>query len=187
MMSLLRRLWPAALLPFLAGCFVSEESLIEAEAAVLPAEDEIIVCLAADDPCLTLQRQDDGYLAEAPNPEEEDLLVRFAPLIQAGGRQVFIAEAGLQTEDGIAYTYGLARRLPAPDERGATMQIAALDCEELDDAVLGQFEAEGGTIGAGKVTECQPVSLDRLKETLLTAHRAGLATDAWWQAHAEDL
>ncbi|WP_143435222.1 hypothetical protein [Henriciella aquimarina] len=182
----------ARILPLLAGlaltgCFVSETPLIEPEAAVLPAEGGLVVCLEAEDPCLTLMRQDDGYLVEAPREEEGDLHVRFAPLIQAGGRQVFIAEAGVQTEDGTFYMYGLARRMLEPDARGATLQVAGLDCEELDETALAGFEAGGGRVETDKMTECQPASLDQLKSVLLAAHREGLATDAWWQAHGEDL
>ena len=48
------------------------------------------------------------------------------------------------------------------------------------------FEAGGGTINDGKIRECQPASLDQLKQTLLAAHQAGLASDEWWQLHSED-
>ena len=170
----------------LAGCFISQEPLIGADAAVLPIDGPITVCLDEDDPCLSLEPEADGYLAVSPDEPGEDVTIRFTPLIQAGGRQVFIAEAGMRTEDGTAFIYGLARRIRVPDERGATMQIAALDCEELSDAVQASFEAAGGVIEGGKVTECRPVSLEQLKQILLDAHRAGLASDAWWQAHSED-
>ncbi|MEE2878401.1 MAG: hypothetical protein VX593_05290 [Pseudomonadota bacterium] len=185
-MSLLGRLAPLAALLVLAGCFISREPLIAANVAVLPVDGEITVCLDANDPCITLKPEADGYLASPPDEPEEDVMVRFAPLIQSAGRQVFIAEAALETEEGTAFIYGLARRLPAPDTRGATMQIAALDCAELSDEQRAQFEAEGGLVEGSKTTECQPVTLDQLKQVLLAAHQAGLATDAWWQAHAEE-
>lgn len=179
------RLAIASILLFLLpGCFISPDPLIEAETAVLPIDGDMTVCPTPDDDCLTLDRHQDGYLVESP--EGEALLVRFAPLIQAGGRQVFIAEAGVRTEDGTGYIYGLARRMPAPGPRGATMQVAALDCEDIDEAARETFMTEGGEIGTGKVTECRPVSLDQLKAVLLSAHRAGLGEDAWWQAQAEE-
>ncbi len=146
----------------------------------------MVVCLEKNDPCLTLERHDDGYLVEAPGENEEDLAVRFAPLVQAGGRQVYIAEAEIQEEEGPVYSYGLARRFLEPDARGATLQVAGLDCEELDQATLDRFEADGGIIEGGKVMNCQPASLDQLKSVLLAAHRDGLATDDWWAEHGED-
>ena len=133
-----------------------------------------------------LERQGDGYFAEAPEEAEPGVGLRFAPLIQAGNRQVFVAEAKLQPDEGTVYIYGLARRLPVPDARGATLQVAALDCADLDDDTRAMFEESGGTVDSGKMTECQPVSLDQLKSVLLAAYRSGLAEDAWWQEHGEE-
>ena len=181
------RLAPLAGLFWLAGCFASETSLIPTDDAVLPVEGPMTVCLDSDDPCLDLVRDGDGYYAPSPDDTGETVSVRFAPLIQAGGRQVFIAEAQLKPEDGPSYIYGLARRLSQPDARGATMQIAALDCDELSEETLAGFEAGGGVVEPGKVMGCRPVSLDQLKAVLLAAHRDGLAMDEWWKAHAEDL
>ncbi|WP_147372659.1 hypothetical protein [Henriciella mobilis] len=182
----LKKLGALAIMMALAGCYISLEPLIDDKAAVLPVDGPITVCLDDDDPCLTLERRGYGYFAESPDEAEDEVAIRFAPFVQAADRQVFIAEAGIREEDGIAYMYGLARRLAEPDARGATMQIAALDCEELDEAALDAFEASGGMIDDGKIRECQPASLDQLKQTLLAAHEAGLASDEWWQFHSED-
>lgn len=188
MLNMSRPLVFAWLVPLvmLAGCFASKTQLIEADDAVLPADGSMVVCLEEEDPCLMLVRHDNGYLVEAPGEGEEDLAVRFAPLVQAGGRQVYIAEAEIREEDGPVYSYGLARRFLEPDARGATLQVAGLDCEELDEATLNQFEAGGGIIEGGKVMNCQPTSLDQLKTVLLAVHRDGLGTDEWWAEHGED-
>lgn len=185
-MTGLKKLGALAIMLALAGCYISLEPLIDDKAAVLPVDGPITVCLDEADPCLTLERRGLGYLAQSPDNAEDEVIIRFAPFIQAAGRQVFIAEAGIREEDGVAYMYGVARRLAVPDERGATMQVAALDCEELDEAALDAFEAGGGIVDDGKIRECQPASLDQLKQTLLAAHQAGFASDEWWQLHAED-
>ena len=189
MLNMPRSLICVSLAPLmlLAGCFASETPLIEADEAVLPAETSMVVCMEEDDPCLTLARHGDGYLVEAPREDEPDLQVRFAPLIQAGGRQVYIVEGRIEEDDDYIYSYGLARRFLEPDARGATLQVAGLDCEALDEATLDTFQANGGVIEGGKVMTCLPVSLDQLKAVLLETHRDDLASDAWWREQSEDL
>lgn len=169
----------------LAACFMSANSLIAGDEAVLPVDQGMVICFDPDDPCIDFQRSGDGYFAPSPDAAEPGATLRFASLAQAGGRQVYLVEADV--DSGEAYLYGLARRLDAPDERGATMQIAALDCADLDDEAQSAFAAGGGTIEGGFVTSCQPASLEHLKAILLEALGDNIGEDAWWLEQASDL
>lgn len=188
----MKNVWQAGLaalgLLSLSGCFVSTTSLIAPDAAVLPMDGAMVICLADNDPCLTLERRGDGYFAQPPEEFEDGVTLRFAPLAQAGGKQVFLAEAEVGTgEDGPAFTYGLVRRLAEPDARGATIELAPLDCEDVDAALLDKFKAKGGEVENGKLTSCVPVSLDQLSKLILAVHGADMESDAWWAERGEDL
>ncbi len=172
-------------LPLLSACFTSKKSLIAGDEAILPVEQSLVICLEADDPCIAFERRGDGYFGSAPDSVDSGAAIRFAALAQAGGRQVFLVETEL--EEGEGFIYGLARRLSEPDARGATMQVAGLDCADFDQESRQAFEAGGGRIDTGFITNCQPASLGHLKQTLLQAYRAELADDDWWLARAADL
>lgn len=170
----------------LGGCFVSTTALIEEGAAVLPVDGDMVACLKESDPCLSMQRDGDGYFVESPSEFEEGVTIRFSPLAQAAGRQVYLAEAELTGEDGPAFAYGLVRRRIKPSARGATIEAAPLDCEDASAELLDAFEAEGGEVENGKLTSCMPVSLEQLKALILAVHGSDIESDAWWLERGED-
>ncbi|MGB3626086.1 MAG: hypothetical protein WA989_09665 [Henriciella sp.] len=186
----MKHVWQAAVfagaLMTLSGCFMSTTALIAPGAAVLPVDGDMVACLQQDDPCIPLERAGDGYFAESPGEFEEGVTLRFAPLAQAGGKQIFIAEAELEADEGPAFAYGLARRLAEPDARGATLQVAPLDCEDADDALIDQFRSEGGEVEDGKLLACMPVSLEQLSVLILAVHGADIESDAWWAERGEE-
>lgn len=169
-----------------SACFLTETSLIDAGQAVLPMDGDMLVCLRDEDPCLDLKRQADGYFAQSPDDPADTITLRFTPLTQSAGKQVFLAEAELTEDEETGFTYGLARRFSTPNDRGATLEIAPLDCEDADEDMLSQFEAEGGTVEVGKITSCAPVSLTQMKGLVLTMHGKDIAKDAWWVERANE-
>ncbi|MEM5516828.1 hypothetical protein WNY37_07690 [Henriciella sp. AS95] len=170
----------------LSACFLTETSLIDEGEAVLPVDGDMVVCLSEEDPCIDLVRLDDGYFAQSPEDPDDTFKLRFAPLAQVAGKQVFLAEAELNQDEQTGYAYGLARRVSEPNARGATMDVAPLDCEDASEKLMAKFRANGGTVEAGKITSCAPQSLAQLKDTVLLMHQEDLADDVWWAAQARE-
>ncbi|MEQ9314668.1 MAG: hypothetical protein RLN72_02390, partial [Henriciella sp.] len=78
------------------------------------------------------------------------------------------------------------RRRAEPSERGATIEAAPLDCEDVSEELLDAFEAEGGEVENGKLVSCMPASLDQLVKLILAVHGSDIESDAWWLERSED-
>lgn len=176
----------AAGLTLLSACFMSATSLISPQDAVLPVDGPMTACLSDTDPCIELTRRGDGYFAISPEDENESITLRFTPLAQAGQKQVFVAEVEMNEGDETAFIYGVMRRRDQPDGRGATIDVAPLDCDDMDETQDTAFTSAGGEIEVGKIKSCMPASLAQLKATILDMHGEDIAQDTWWVERASE-
>lgn len=167
----------------LAGCFASEEPLIEAGEAVLPIDHRITICLEDDQPCIELLVDGDGYQAAPGGLPDAAGRARFAPLVHAAGKQVFILE--VQPEGSPGYIHLIARRTDNPDAKGSDLDLAAPDCRDLDGEVSDAFETSGGVISVGMVSTCFSPDLDALKTAWINTYGAELGDDDWWASRAD--
>lgn len=162
----------------LGACFVSDEALIPAGDAVLPIDHEITLCPDQPDDCIAMRVEADGYTTFADAAEDERGVARFFPLTQVDGRQIFLLEAYDQ-EDNV-YSYLVARRRGDGATGSADMDLALISCSDLTEAQRSAFEAAGGSIGSGLVSECKSPDLETLSATVLDAYGAHFTDEDWW-------
>lgn len=167
----------------LAGCFTSEEPLIEAGEAVLPIDRSITICLDEDQPCIELLVDGDGYQSGPGGPPDAAGRARFAPLVQAAGKQIFILE--VQPDGSPGYIHLIARRADNPDTTGSDLDLAAPDCRDLKSEVSDAFEASGGVISVGMVSTCFSPDLDTLKTAWINAYGGELGDNEWWASRSD--
>lgn len=168
----------------LSGCFVSVVPVIPTGAAVLPIDHKITLCVDAPDDCFDMEVAGDGYRTLADASVEESGAARFSPLAQIEERQIYLMEAHDLGEN--AYTFLVARRR-APDEGSAgTMQLALIDCSDLDETQRDAFLTAGGVINDGWGEECIPPDLDTLNAVILATYSDAFADEAWWTAGGAD-
>lgn len=168
----------------LSGCFVSVVPIIPTGAAVLPIDHRITLCVDAPDDCFDMEVSGDGYRTLADANIEETGAARFSPLAQIRGQQIYLMEAH-DLEDN-AFTFLVARRRVPDEESAGTMQLALIDCGDLDQTQRDAFLAAGGMINDGWVEECIPPDLDTLSTAIIATYSDSFADEAWWAEGGAD-
>lgn len=149
----------------------------------MPVDSAITLCVEQDSPCLELVVDGDGYSSAPGTPQDQSGRVRFAPLTQRAGRQVFILEVWPEGSGG--YLYLIARRHPSPIIDRSSLQLASPDCIDLKDSAVVAFESVGGEISRGMISTCLAPNLDVLRTAFLTTYGPDMGNDSWWNTMSE--
>jgi hypothetical protein len=164
---------PLLVLFALSACFVSLEPRIET--AVLLAEGDVSICTPGDDPCQTGHVQGDGYTLRSENEDEEDLRLRFEPLLESGGLTIYLGEAQLRENDESTWTYVVARSNDTPENGLARFDLKMPDCNDMS--------AEQGILyGLERADSysCTVSDLGKFRNFLIDAYSDRFADPDWW-------
>lgn len=166
----------------LTACFGAQTPLIPAGEAILPLDREITVCPEDEASCFTMAALDDGYVTPSDMPPGDRGTARFAPLLASGGVQYFILEA--KPDGELEVIHLIARRAAGTSPGPATIDIAPADCDDLQGEARAAFEAAGGEISHGFVSNCRAPDHDTLRSALVSVYGDVLADDNWWLAQS---
>lgn len=176
MFASLRTFAAASAVLFLGACFLSESQLI-GEGARLQ-DGPLAFCIDPDEPCHEVVPRDDGYLV-LPHPEEAGeegpIFVRFMPLTQAGGWQIWLGEVELGEDSETAWAYVVVR--PAGETAGGVTeyQVAIPSCNEAGDADFARYALERD----GSYS-CRVSDIAAFADYLAARHSDDFADPDWW-------
>lgn len=172
-MNPLVRIVPVLALGFLTACFMSETPRIET--GTLLAEGPVVFCSPDDDDCQTGQVEGDGYVVASDNQDEEDMRLRFEPLIEAGGVQVYLGEAELRDEDSSAWSYVVARSSTGTPDGLPSFDIMMPGCNDFDETVRAQY----GLVRSDSYS-CVVDDLGAFRSFLTDNYSEKFANPDWW-------
>jgi hypothetical protein len=162
-----------AALPLLSACFVSETPHI-AEGESL-ARGPIALCTPDDPPCRIALPSGDGYIVASEDGDEEDLLIRFEALAEAGGAPVWLGEVELREDGQSAWSYIVARPVAATVGEAPRFDVAMPGCGDL----APEREAEAGVERADAYS-CTVTDMARFRAYLNHDYADRFADPAWW-------
>jgi hypothetical protein len=171
-MNPLVRIVPLFALGFLTACFMSETPRIET--GTLLGDGPVVFC-SPDDDCQTGRIEGDGYVVASDNQDEEDTRLRFEPLVEAGGVQVYLGEAELRDEDSSAWSYLVARSVTDTADGRPRFDIIMPGCNDFDDTVRAQY----GLVRSDSYS-CVVDDLDAFRSYLTDNYSEKFANPAWW-------
>lgn len=163
---------PLLALASLTACFMTEAPRIEA--GTLLADGPVVFC-SPDNDCQTGQVAGDGYVVASDNDSEEDMRLRFEPLAEAGGVQIYLGEAELRDEDSSAWTYLVARASADTKDGLPRFDIMLPGCNEFGDPVRAQY----GLVRSDSYT-CVVDDLGAFRSFLTDNYLDKFANPAWW-------
>ena len=172
-MTLIVRTIPLLALVLLSACFMSQTPRIET--GTLLAEGPVIFCPSDEDDCQTGEIEGDGYRVPSDNPDEEDVRLRFEPLVEANGVQIYLGEAELRDEDTSTWTYLVARPAAGAPDGLPRFEIMMPGCNDLDSSVREQY----GIVRADSYT-CTVDDLGAFRTYLTDNYLDKFANSDWW-------
>jgi len=172
-MNPLVRTMPVIALAFLTACFMSKTPRIET--GTLLAEGPVVFCSSDDDDCQTGQIEGDGYVIASDTEDEEDMRLRFEPLAEAGGVQIYLGEAEMRDEDSSVWAYVVARASAAAPEGLPRFDIMMPGCNDHEEAVRAQY----GLVRADSYT-CTVDDLGAFRDYLTDNYLDRFANPDWW-------
>lgn len=172
MKSILRTA-PFLLLLLLPACFMSAEPRIKT--GTLIEAGPVAFCSPDEDECETGLVDGDGYRLASDSADEEDLLLRLEPLVEAGGTQIYLAEAELRDEDGAAWAYLVARVDGLTPEGLPRISVMMPGCNDFGAAL-----AAGPGFERGDSYTCQVSDLAAFRQYLIDNYSGKFADDGWW-------
>lgn len=164
---------PFLALTALAGCFMSTELRIEA--GVPLADGPVAFCMPDEQPCQVGQPEGDGYLVKAEQEDEEDVRLRFEPLTEAGGAQIYLGEAELRDDGDVAWSYLVARADGKTPEGLVRYVLMMPGCSDMDAAQRERF-----SIKKADSYTCTVNDLANFRAYLIETHTERFADSAWW-------
>lgn len=162
----------------LSACFGAEEPLIPEGQGVLPVDGEITLCPEDEASCFTMMATDDGYVTPSDMAPGDRETARFAPLVALEGPHYFILEIRPENESEVLHL--IARRAGGTSPPPADIDIAPPDCSDLQGEARDIYEAGGGDISTGLVSNCRSPDLDTLRQALHATYGGLLGEDGWW-------
>lgn len=162
----------AALL-LLPGCFLSERALVRK--GVLLSDGPAVFCTPGDTECPTGVVTGDGYSVSSENDQEEDIVLRFEALTEAGGETIWLGEAELRDEDSSAWMYVLARRAGETPEGIARIAMQLPACSDMPDEDSARFK-----LPRADAYSCAVTDLASFREYLIARYGASFADPEWW-------
>lgn len=168
---------PLLALSMLSACFMSEVARIET--GEMLARGPVALCTPDDPPCMIAVPSGDGYVVESPDEDEDDLLIRFEHLTDAGGVPVYLGEVALSDGDDSAWSYIVARPVVATVDEAPRFDIAMPGCGEMDRALDAEFGITRADAYACTVTDLAGL------RAYLTQHYAERFADPDWWADAD--
>lgn len=191
MLSRLRIFVAASFTLFASACFLSDRPLIGE--GVHLRDGPLALCLERGEPCHNAIPEGDGYLV-MPHPEDREdetpIFVRFTPLMQAGGEDVWLGEAELTDKNDRAWGYIVARgstdtpESPSEDgaedgaEYSAEYWAVIPECDKASDSQRIRFGLDKSNLHA-----CAVPDLNAFAEYLAERHGADFADEDWWTAN----
>ena len=161
----------AALL--LPACYLSSTPHIET--GVLLSDGNAVFCSPDDGDCQTGRIDGDGYLVKSDDGDEEDMRLRFEPLVMAGGVQVYVAEAELREQHEAAWAYLVARRNGDSDDGLPRFDVMMPGCNDFDEATRARY-----AIARTDSYTCGFSDYAAFRQFLSDNYAARFADDAWW-------
>ncbi len=166
------RILPVFAIALLTGCFMSETQRIES--GTLLADGAVAFCSPEDD-CQTGQVEGEDYVVASDNDDEEAMRLRFEPLVEAGGVQVYLGEVELRDEDSSAWTYIVARASIEAHNDLPRFDIMLLGCTEFGEPVRAQY-----AIVQSDAYTCLVDDLVAFRSFLTDNYLDKFANPAWW-------
>lgn len=172
--------WPTRIcsvlvLILLPGCFLSATSHIQS--GVHLASGNVLLCPKDDPECQTAYVEGDGYILYAPDPEEEDLRLRFEVLASAPpAGTIYIGEAELRDGSETAWAYVIAR---AAHDR--TADTPAFDLVMPDCRDAGEAGAAGGGFHRTDAYSCEVSDYPAFKAYLIRVYGPRFANPGFWR------
>jgi hypothetical protein len=164
---------PFLALTVLAGCFMSTEPRIEIGAAL--AEGPVAFCMPDEQPCQIGQPEGDGYLVKAEEEDEEDVRLRFEPLIEVDGATIYLGESELREDQEVAWSYIVARADGETPEGLKRFTIMMPGCSDMDAEQRERFKIEK----ADSYT-CMVDDIANFRAYLIEAYTEQFADPTWW-------
>lgn len=168
----LTRLLPLPAFVLLSACFLSEQPIL-AEATLLtdgPAQ----FCSPKKDDCDTGTVEGDGYLLKAKAEDEEDLRLRFEPLLETGDQQIYLAEAELREDGETAWAYLLARAAGESSDGTPQFVVMMPDCNDTPSDALPEGIARSDSY------TCMVSDGAAFRAYLIATYGDKVGDDAWW-------
>lgn len=163
---------------FLTACFGAEGPLIPEGEGVLPLDGEITLCPEDESSCFSMSATGDGYATPSDMPPGDRGTARFAPLMVSDGIQIFILELRPDNEQEVLHL--IARRASGTSPAPASLDVAPPDCSDLQGEALEIYEAAGGEVSTGLVSNCRSPDLETLRQALRSTYRERFDDDDWW-------
>ncbi|MGA1342749.1 MAG: hypothetical protein ACO33A_06830 [Hyphomonas sp.] len=157
----------------LSGCFTSDVSRIQT--GTLFGRGPVAFCSPDEARCQIGYPSGDGYRVEAEDSDEKDIHMRFEPLTEAGGIQVYLGEIELREDQEAAWVYIVARPSGGFENELPRYDISMPGCRDL----ASERAAEFSIVRADAYT-CLVTDLAALRRYLVTDYGDRFAQDAWW-------
>lgn len=157
----------------LSGCFMTLEPRIEV--ASLLSEGPAVFCTPGDDPCLTAEVENDGYVLRTQTVDEEEMYLRFEPLAEAGGLMIYLGEAELQEEEQSVWTFILARQSGLTEDGLPRFDVQMPGCNDMS--------AEQGilySIERADSYSCLVSDIGKFRNFLIDTYSERFADPEWW-------
>lgn len=179
MLSRLRIFVAASFTLFASACFLSDRPLI-GEGAHL-RDGPLTFCLEEGGPCHNAIPEGDGYLV-MPHPEDSEdetpIFVRFTPLMQADGEEVWLGEAELTDKNDRAWGYFVARENTETPESPSEIRVVIPECDKASSSQRIRFGLDKSSLHT-----CAVSDLNAFAEYLAERHGADFADEDWWTAN----